>query len=81
MSFEWPLAVVNRWSLFRQKFSPNFFGPDSGRSLLAGGRCSEVAVTTGLTVQSNLCTTATLGTRKSGRLTEVSDKTEIYSGR
>ncbi len=33
-----------------------------------------------LNVQSNLCTTATLGTLKSGRLKEVPDKTEIYTG-
>ncbi len=31
-------------------------------------------------VQSNLCTTATLGTWKSGRLTEVSDKTGADTG-
>jgi hypothetical protein len=29
-------------------------GPDSGRSLLTGGRYSEVAVNTGLTVHENL---------------------------
>jgi hypothetical protein len=37
---------------------------DSGRPLLTGGRCSEVTISTGLTVQSNLCTTVTLGNQK-----------------
>jgi hypothetical protein len=40
---------------------------DSNWLLLTGSRFSQVVVNSGLTVQSNLCTTATFGARKKWR--------------
>ncbi len=45
-----------------------------GRSLLTGGRCSEVAVNTGLTVHTKVCTTNSLRTVKRGYLTEEQEE-------
>ena len=45
-------GLVRNSKLSHSRFSR---AGDSGRSLLTGGRCSEVAVSTGSTVQSNLC--------------------------
>jgi hypothetical protein len=36
--------------MFRESFSTKFFGRDLGWLLLTGGYCSEVVVSTGLTV-------------------------------
>jgi hypothetical protein len=51
--FGWPLVVVDRWSLFRGRFSTIIVGRDLGWSLLTGGRYSEVVVNTGLTLLEN----------------------------
>jgi hypothetical protein len=67
------VAVVQKWSFCRGfsikigvKISlPRLCPAVVDRwPLLTGGRYSELAVNTGLTVQSNYCTMATLGTQK-----------------
>ncbi len=49
-TFRWSLVVVGRWSLFRGRFSTKFAWAGFRVVLLTGGRCSEVVVSTGLTV-------------------------------
>jgi hypothetical protein len=63
----WDLKIVvfvHRWPLFRgfqSKLLLNLIWPGLGWPLLAGGRSSEVAVNTGLTVLSYMSMAANLG--------------------
>ncbi len=62
---KWPLIKSGRSvEGFQSKLVSKLARPDFVRPLMTGGRYSEVAVNTGLTVQSNYCTMATHGTQK-----------------
>jgi hypothetical protein len=74
------LGTQKKWPLYRggcsvegfqSKLVSKLAWPEFAWPLLTGGRYSDVAVNTGLTVQSNYCTMATLGTQKSGRCSKV----------